>query len=49
MELTSRTGIGVIDCICEEIGKIFNSSSITTHALHDARESKKRSLKRPVA
>ena len=47
--ITSLTGTGVIDFIWEEIGKILNSSSMTTHALHDATDNKNLSLKRPVA
>ena len=48
-KVTSLTGTGVIDLIWDEIGKIFSSSSMTTHALHDASDNKKRSLKRPAA
>lgn len=36
----------VVNFTCDEIGKILSSSSITRHALHDAIESKNRSLKR---
>lgn len=43
------TETGVIDFTCEEMGRMFSSSSITTHVLHDASESKKRSVNRPVA
>lgn len=43
-KVTSLTGTGVIDLIWDEIGKIFSSSLMTTHALHDASYNKKRSL-----
>ena len=48
-KVTSLTGTGVIDLICDEIGKIFSSSSMITHALQEASDNKKRSLKRPAA
>ena len=48
-KVTSLTGTGVIDLTLVEIGKIFSSSSMTAHVLHDASDNKKRSLKRPAA
>lgn len=48
-KLTSPTITGAIVFICEEIGRMLSSSSMTTQALHEATESKKRSLKRPAA
>ena len=48
-KVTSLTGTGVIDLIWDEIGKIFSSSFMTTHALHDGSYNKKCSLKLPAA
>jgi len=46
---TSLAGTEVIDLMWDEIGNTFSSSSMTTHALQEARDNKNRSLKRPVA
>jgi hypothetical protein len=46
---TFLTETGVIDLMWDEIGKMFISSSMNTHALQEASDNKKRSLKRPVA
>lgn len=48
-KLTSVIVMGLIDLMCDDIGKILSSSSITTHALHVARDSKNRSLNLAVA